>query len=318
MRIGNIELPRTAMLAPMAGVADRAYREICRRLGACACVSEMVSVKGLVYGANGTERLCTITPPERPMGIQLFGSDPAFAARATELVQAYAPDWIDWNMGCPVHKVTADGAGSALMKDPALAAQIVRASVAHSSVPVTVKMRIGWDEQSVNAVPFAQAMEAAGAAAIAVHGRTKSQLYSGEANWGVIAQVRQAVHIPVIASGDVRSRTDCAALYARTGCDLVMVGRGSYGNPFLFRQITDPAAPPPTLAEKMEMMLTHVRLLLAYSEKPPEIAIREARKLAAWYMTGLHGAAQLRARCYSLGSLTQLEEMAAQILRENI
>ena len=177
--LGKTVLPRTAVLAPMAGVADRAYRLLCRSFGAAATVSEMVSVKGLCYGDKGSAGLCTITEPERPMGLQLFGSEPEFVGKAAALVQQYDPDWIDINMGCPVHKVVATGAGSALMRNIPLAQEIVRAAVRESSVPVTVKFRLGWDETSINAVLFAQAMEDAGAAAIAVHGRTKSQLYSG-------------------------------------------------------------------------------------------------------------------------------------------
>ena len=220
------------------------------------------------------------------MGLQLFGSEPEFVGKAAALVQQYEPDWIDINMGCPVHKVVATGAGSALMRNIPLAQEIVRAAVRESSVPVTVKFRLGWDENSINAVPFAQAMEAAGAAAITVHGRTKSQLYSGKADWNAIREVKQAVSIPVIGNGDVQTAADCLALYEQTGCDLVMAGRGTYGNPFLFREIqaamSGELAVPPTLEERMETMLRHVRLILECNpQKPPEIAIRDARKHAA-------------------------------------
>ena len=221
--LGKTVLPRTAVLAPMAGVADRAYRLLCRSFGAAATVSEMVSVKGLCYGDKGSAGLCTITEPERPMGLQLFGSEPEFVGKAAALVQQYDPDWIDINMGCPVHKVVATGAGSALMRNIPLAQEIVRAAVRESSVPVTVKFRLGWDETSINAVLFAQAMEDAGAAAIAVHGRTKSQLYSGKANWDMIRAVKEAVSIPVIGNGDIQTAEDCLAMYEQTGCDLVMV-----------------------------------------------------------------------------------------------
>lgn len=193
------------------------------------------------------------------MGLQLFGSEPEFVGKAAALVQQYEPDWIDINMGCPVHKVVATGAGSALMRNIPLAQEIVRAAVRESSVPVTVKFRLGWDENSINAVPFAQAMEAAGAAAITVHGRTKSQLYSGKADWNAIREVKQAVSIPVIGNGDVQTAADCLALYEQTGCDLVMAGRGTYGNPFLFREIqaamSGELVVPPTLEERMETML---------------------------------------------------------------
>lgn len=318
--LGSVTFPKTAILAPMAGVADRAYRLLCRSFGAAGTVSEMVSVKGLCYGDKGSGELCTITEPERPMGIQLFGSEPEFMARAAALVQQYAPDWIDINMGCPVHKVVATGAGSALMRDIPLAQEIVRAAVRESSVPVTVKFRLGWEETSRNAVPFAKAMEEAGAAAITVHGRTKAQLYSGKADWNAIREVKQAVHIPVIGNGDVQTAADCLAMYAQTGCDLVMAGRGTYGNPFLFREINcamqGKTAAPPSLEERMETMLRHVRLILECNpQKPPEIAIRDARKHAAWYMTGLYGAAQFRARCYHLDSYDAAQQLADDFLQ---
>lgn len=319
-RIGKVEMPRTAMLAPMAGVADRAYRLLCREYGAAATVSEMVSVKGLCYGDKASAELCTLTDEERPAGLQLFGSEPEFIGRAAALVQQYSPDWIDINMGCPVHKVVATGAGSALMRDIPLAQEIVRAAVRESSVPVTVKFRLGWDAHSRNAVEFALAMEDAGAAVLTVHGRTKEQLYSGNADWSAIREVKRAVHIPVIGNGDVRSAADCLALYEQTGCDMVMIGRGTYGNPFLFREITAAMAGQPfvapTLEERMETMLHHIRLIIECNpQKPPEIAIREARKHAAWYMTGMRGAAKFRARCYQLSSYAEAQQLADDFIK---
>jgi nifR3 family TIM-barrel protein len=317
---GSLHFSRTAGLAPMAGVADRAYRILCKEHQAAMLVSEMISAKGLCYGDPKTAQFCTITEAERPMGLQLFGSEPDFMAKAVEIVLPFQPDWIDINMGCPVHKVIATGAGSALMQKPDLAADIVKAAVSVSSVPVTVKFRAGWDEENRNAVSFAQKMERAGAAAVAVHGRTKTQLYSGHADWNIIRQVKEAVSIPVIGNGDVTDAESCQRMYDETGCDLVMIGRGSYGNPFVFSEIAaaQQGLPwhKPTLEEKMDTMLYHVRLILQLADgKPPELAIREARKHAAWYISGLHGAAAFRARCYQLSSYAEAEQLAADVIR---
>lgn len=320
IRLGNYSIPKTAALAPMAGVADRAYRILCKEYGAAALVSEMVSAKGLCYGDKKTAELCTILPEERPMGLQLFGSEPDFMAKAVTIVQPFEPDWIDINMGCPVPKVVGTGAGSSLMKNIDLAARVTEAAVKASSIPVTVKFRTGWDSDNINAVEFAKAIEKAGASAIAVHGRTKMQMYSGKADWNIIKQVKQAVSIPVIGNGDVTDFNSCKKMYDETNCDLVMIGRGSYGNPFVFREIDSmmqgiPSAPP-SLQERMETMLYHIRLILKHSfGKPPEIAIRDARKHAAWYMSGCYGAASFRVRCYQLSSYEEAEKMAEDFIR---
>ncbi len=306
------------MLAPLAGVSDTAFRKLCREYGAIAVVSEMVSVKGLVYGDKKSKALCRITAEERPMGIQLFGSEPEFFARAVSIINAYQPDWIDINMGCPVRKVTSIGAGCALMEDIPRAQDIVRATVSESSVPVTVKFRLGIDAEHQNAVAFAQAMESAGASAIAVHGRTKAQLYSGTANWSAIREVKESVAIPVIANGDVKTAEDCARCYAETNCDLVMIGRGSLGNPFIFREIEakvlGKSYTPPSCTEKMETMLYHIRKMIAESEKPEKLTMHEARKHASWYLHGCPSAAKLRAQCSTLETYADAEQLAQECL----
>lgn len=319
IKIGNVSIDKTAALAPMAGVADRAYRLMCKRAGAAYVVSEMVSAKGICYNDKKTAELCTVTDEERPMAVQLFGCEPEFMAEAVKIVLDYKPDIIDINMGCPVPKVAGNGAGSALMKDIGLAAAVTEAAVrAAGNVPVTVKMRTGWDGSSINAVPFAKAIEGAGAAAIAVHGRTRDQFYSGNADIDIIRQVKNAVSIPVIGNGDVTDLESCINMYEKTGCDLVMIGRGSYGKPFLFSEIaahfSGEEYRQPSLEEKMDMMLRHIRLIISMSQKSEELAMHEARKHAAWYMNGYYGSAKFRGRCYQLCSYAEAEALAGEFM----
>ncbi len=312
INIGNVKIEKTACLAPMAGVADRAYRILNRSFGACYTVSEMISAKGLCYNDKKTEQLCRIETSERPCGLQIFGNEPEFMARAAQICMKFSPDIIDINMGCPVPKVAGNGAGSALMKDKVLASEIVKAVKSVSDVPVTVKIRSGWDEENINAVEFAEAVQLAGADAVAVHGRTRNQYYSGKADWDIIRNVKKSLSVPVIANGDIKSLDDCLLMYEYTGCDLVMIGRASYGNPWIFKEISSyfngMEYNSPSLDEKLDIMLYHIKLSLR--DKPESIAMREARKHAAWYLTGLYGSAQFRARCYSLSSYDEAVKLA--------
>ena len=252
------------------------------------------------------------------MAVQIFGSEPEFMEKAVEIVSRYNPNIIDINMGCPVPKVVGIGCGCSLMRDIKLAYEVAKATVKAAKVPVTVKFRKGWDDNCVNAVEFAKAMESAGVAAIAVHGRTREQFYTGKADWKIISEVKKSVTIPVIGNGDVTDLKSCLEMYEQTGCDLVMIGRGSYGNPFVFKEIASyfngKEYTPPDLEERMSTMLRHIRLIIEISEKPTEMAIREARKHAAWYMNGFYGSAKFRARCYNLSSYAEAESLAEEFI----
>ena len=320
INIGNVKIKQTAALAPMAGIADTAFRTVMKRFGAAYCVGEMASCKGLCYSDRKTAELLTLTDIERPAAIQLFGSEPEFAAKSVEIAERYRPDIIDLNAGCPVPKVAGNGAGSALMKDPILFGEMVSAIVSAAHVPVTVKIRAGWDAEHINAREIAHIAEECGAAAVAVHARTKTQMYSGNADWDIISAVKQAVSIPVIGNGDVDSVEKCEAMYRETGCDLVMIARGAYGDPWLFRDIDDyyegrPIQPPPTLAERLSVMREHIELLTKC--KGESVGMREARAQAAFYLKGMPNAAKYRGMCGRLSKLDDLYELIGVIERAN-
>ena len=320
LQIGNVKIKKTAALAPMAGVADYAFRKVAKEYGAAYVVSEMASCKGMVYSDRKTAELLNVTDYERPMAVQLFGCEPEFVAPAVRIAEGFRPDIIDLNSGCPVPKVAGNGSGSALMKNPKLFGEMVTAMVKATSLPVTVKIRKGWDDSSVNAVEIARIAEECGAAAVAVHGRTKNQMYSGTADWDIIAAVKQAVKIPVIGNGDVDTPEKCAEMYKYTGCDLVMVGRGALGKPWLFQQISaymknEVIIPDPPVSQRMLIMLRHIENIC--NERGIKVGIREARKHALWYTKGLRGSTEYRRQISTLESIEQLQEIAFRITKDN-
>ena len=320
MKIGNLEIKGNACLAPMAGVADRAMRELCRGFGAAFTVSELTSVKALSLGCNKTKEFLEVYDAERPMGVQLFGYDPECFKIATEKAMHYSPNFIDINMGCPAPKVANNGGGSALMKNPKLAAEIVKAVKEVSSVPVTIKIRAGWDNEHINAVEVALRCEEAGADAVTVHGRTRPQMYSPPVNLDIIKDVKQAVSIPVIGNGDIRDANDAAKMYEYTNCDLVMVGRAACGAPWIFQQIDaylneTRYIPDPPISERMLILLRQVKNMIEY--KGEYIAMRQARTQAAYYMRGIKGASAYRRDCGMLKTYEDLERLCFKVFQEH-
>lgn len=321
MKIKDVEFNDIAFLAPMAGVSDRAFRELCVSFGAAYTVTEMVSSKGLVMGDKKSAQLLTLGEGEKTAGAQIFGDDPEIMAQAAVKCLEFKPDIIDINMGCPAPKVAMNGGGASLMKNPQLAGEIVKAVSSAVSVPVTVKIRKGWDDNSVNAVELAEILEKNGAAAITVHGRTRKQMYSGTVDYDIIKKVKQAVSVPVIGNGDITSEQSAAIMLEKTGCDAVMIGRGSFGNPWIFQQVNAYLSecrviPPPSINEKMAVMLRHISKMIEY--KGEYTAMREARHHAAYYTKGLRGGAKFRKEMGSLETFEQLEEIAFRIVKENM
>lgn len=319
MKIKDKEFSHIAFLAPMAGIADLAFRELCVKYGAAYTVSEMVSSKGLTMGDKKSAQLLTLGN-DRPAGVQIFGDNPEIMAQAAVKCLDFKPDIIDINMGCPAPKVAMNGGGASLMKKPRLAYEIVKAVSEAVDIPVTVKIRKGWDDDSVNAVEMAQLAEKAGASAIAVHGRTRQQMYSGSVDYGIIADVKKAVGIPVIANGDITDEQSAAIMLEKTNADAIMIGRGALGNPWLFSQINAyldecRVLPEPTLTQKMAVMLEHIQKIIEY--KGEYTAMREARHHAAYYTKGMRGGAKLRAQMGKLEHFEELEELAFKILKEH-
>ncbi|MBR5793928.1 MAG: tRNA dihydrouridine synthase DusB [Anaerotignum sp.] len=320
MKIGNLELENNVFLAPMAGVTDLPFRLLCKEMGCGLVYSEMVSAKGILYDNKNTTELLEIDPNERPVAVQLFGSDPEILGAMAKKIEPYPIDIIDVNMGCPAPKIVKNGEGSCLMKTPELVGKIVKSLVESQSKPVTIKFRKGFDDGHINAVEIAKIAEANGASAVAVHGRTREQYYSGKADWDIIKQVKAAVNIPVIGNGDVFTPQDAKNLFEHTGCDAIMVGRGAQGNPWIFKRIlhyleTGELLPEPTAEEKVEKALRHSQMLIDY--KGEYIGVREMRKHMAWYMKGLPGAAELRGKLNHAENMEQLEVLLRGYLEQH-
>lgn len=312
LKIGDVSLKNNLILAPMAGVTDLPFRLLCKEQGAGLLCMEMVSAKAIYFNNRNTEELLTIDDREPPVSLQLFGSDPDIISEMAKKIENRPFSILDINMGCPVPKVAGNGEGSALMKNPKLVEEIVSKTAKAIKKPVTVKIRKGFDDEHINAVEIARIAESAGAAAVAVHGRTREQYYSGKADWNIIRQVKEAVKIPVIGNGDVTSPEAARQLMETTGCDGIMIGRGAQGNPWIFRQIlhwmeTGEEEPKPDLEEVKSMILRHARMLVEY--KGAYTGIREMRKHVAWYTAGYPNSAKLRARVNEIESLEALEHL---------
>ena len=315
MQIGNIKLDAPLVLAPMAGITDLPFRVICRRLGCGMTVSEMVSAKGLLYKNVKTTEMLRIEDSERPAAIQLFGSVPAELAEAAQMVEASGADIIDFNMGCPVPKIVNNGEGSALMKNPQLAYEVLAAMVAAVKIPVTVKFRAGWDDKHRNAVEIALAAERAGVAAVAVHGRTRQQFYEGKADWSIIREVKQAVKVPVFGNGDIFTVADGLRMLAETGVDGLMIGRGADGNPWLFQQLKaalagEPVPEAPTLDARLDLAAEHLDMLIDF--KGEHISVKEMRRHISAYLKGLPHAAEFRGRFHKVDTREEFRQLLAE------
>lgn len=312
LRIGNTVLENNVILAPMAGVTDLPFRVLCREQGAGCVVTEMVSAKAVLYNNKNTRELLQIDPAERPAAVQLFGSEPDIMAEIAARLEEGPYDYIDVNMGCPVPKIVNNGEGSALMKNPERAKEVLTAMVKAVKKPVTVKFRKGFNDLSVNAVEFAKMAESCGVAAVAVHGRTREQYYSGKADWDIIRQVKEAVRIPVIGNGDIFTPEDAGRMLKETGCDGIMVARGAKGNPWLFGRInhyldTGEVLPGPSMAEIKAMILRHGRMLVQF--KGEGVAMREMRGHMAWYTKGMPHSATLRNEINQVETLEGVVEL---------
>jgi len=320
LQIGNVTLENNLILAPMAGVTDLPFRLLCKEQGAGLLCMEMVSAKAILYKNKNTEELLKIDERELPVSLQLFGSDPDIISNIARQIEDRPFDILDINMGCPVPKIVNNGEGSALMKNPKLAGEIIEKTVKAIEKPVTVKIRKGFDDEHINAVEMAKVAEASGAAAIAVHGRTREQYYSGKADWEIIRQVKEAVSIPVIGNGDLLTAEDVILMYKQTGCDGFMIGRGAQGNPWIFKQVlnffeTGEHMEKPSFKEVAEMMLRHARMMLEF--KGEYTGIREIRKHGAWYTAGYPNSAKLRVMINEVETYNELEALLYKVCEQN-
>ena len=320
MKIGNVEIEKTAALAPMAGVADKTFRELCKSYGAAYTVSEMVSSKGVTMGDRKSGELMEISDIEHPSAVQIFGTDPDVMADAAKAAIEMSPDIIDINMGCPAPKIVKSGAGSALMRTPELAGRIIKSVSSAVDIPVTVKIRSGWDCDSINAVEMAKIAEENGAAAITIPGRTKEQMYAPSVDVDIIRQVKEAVSVPVIGNGDIVDIYSAAKMYEDTNCDLIMIGRGALGCPWLFQQVsayikTGNIIPDPPVSQRMIIMLTHIENLC--KDRGDRVGMREARKHALWYTKGLRGSAEYRRQLSTIETFDDVKRIAFNIVKDN-
>ena len=321
MKLGNINLENNVFLAPMAGVTDLPFRLLCKEMNCGLLYTEMINAKALCYDDENTKKMLKIDKKEHPIAVQIFGSDADFMGRAAHILNEYPNEILDINMGCPAPKVVKNGDGSALMKNPKLAESILKEVVKNSKKPVTVKIRKGWDDNNINAVEIAKIAQDAGVSAIAVHGRTREQYYSGKADWDIIAKVKENVSIPVIGNGDIFDIQDAINMINKTNCDAIMIGRGSQGNPWIFKRVdhymkTGEVLSNPTLEEKINTSIRHLQL--AVEEDGEYVAVREMRKHIAWYLKGLKNSAKVRDEINKIESVKGVIDLLMQYKEESL
>ena len=321
MKIGNVQLDNEVFLSPMAGVTDLPFRTICKEKGCGMLYTEMINAKALCYDHENTKKMLNLEDDGHPVAVQIFGSDPEYMGKAASIMNQYTNDILDINMGCPAPKVIKNGDGSALMRNPKLAAEVLTAVVKNSKKPVTLKIRKGWDDNSVNALEIAKIAEECGISALAIHGRTREQFYSGKADWDIIAEIKQSINIPVIGNGDVFDVQDAVNMLEKTKCDAIMIGRGSQGNPWIFNRInhymkTGEVLPEPTLEEKISTAIKHMNLAVA--EHGEYVAVREMRKHIGWYLKGLKNSAKYRDQINKITDYKEVISMLEEYVQHSL